>query len=112
MGGLNNMVTWTQKNNIKKWVEEKLYNLVEKLLPENYEIGFDASRVSESSYITITHPNGLDGFTIRISNHFKPCYNGEITILMSHEGVIRNKSDIKKEVVEEVKKNIAIYVKV
>jgi hypothetical protein len=30
---------------------------------------------------------------------------------MSHEGVIRNKSDIKKEVIEEVKKNIAIYVK-
>jgi hypothetical protein len=103
------MTTWTQKNNIKKWVEEKLYDVVEKLLPEGFELGFDASRISESSYLTITHPNGLDGFTIRISAHFKPCYGGEINVLMTDGESMRTKTDIKKEVIAEVKKNIAIY---
>jgi hypothetical protein len=104
------MTTWTQKNNIKKWVEEKLYDVVEKLLPEGYELGFSASRVSESSYLSINDETGLKGFTIRISDHFKGYgSNDEITILMSHEGIIRKKSEIKKEVIEEVKKNIAIY---
>ncbi len=109
MKGLNAMTTRTQKNNIKKWVDNTLYDIVEKLLPEGFELGFDASRISESTYLTITDSSGLDGFTIRISDHLKPCYGGEITVLISHQGIIRKKSDIKKEVIEEVKKNIAIY---
>ena len=104
------MTTWTQKNNIKKWVEEKLYDAVEKLLPKGFDLGFGASRVSESSYLTITHPNGLDGFTIRISAHFKPDRSSdEITVLMTEGESMRTKTDIKKEVIKEVKKNIAIY---
>jgi hypothetical protein len=104
------MTTWTQKHNIKKWVEEKLYDAVEKLLPEGFELGFDASRISESSYLTITHPNGLDGFTIRISAHFKGYgASDEITVLMADGESMRTKTDIKKEVIAEVKKNIAIY---
>lgn len=104
------MVTWTQKRNIKMWVEETLYGIVEKTLPEGYELGFDASRVSESSYLTITDASGLNGFTIRISDHFKGYgASDEITVLMTEGEKMRTKTSIKKEVLEEVRKNIEIY---
>lgn len=104
------MTTWTQKRNIKKWVEETLYGIVEKNLPEGYELGFDASRVSESTYLTITDASGLNGFTIRISDHFKGYgASDEITILMTDGDKIKTKTEIKKEVIAEIKNNIAIY---
>lgn len=102
------MVTWTQKRNIKIWVEETLFNIVEKNLPEGFELSFDGSIVSESTYLTVSNQHD-SLFTIRISNHFKPTYNGEITVLMTEGEKMRTKTSIKKEVLEEVKKNIEIY---
>lgn len=103
-------MTYSQKKNIKIWVEETLYNIIEKMLPEGYELGFSGSRVSESSYLTITDPTGLDGFTIRISAHFKDYgASDEITVLMTDGEKMRTKTEIKKEVIQEFKKHIAIY---
>lgn len=103
-------MTYNQKKNIKIWVEEKLYGIIEKMLPAGYEIGFDASRVSESSYLTITDATGLNGFTIRISAHFKGYGSSdEITVLMTDGEKMRTKTEIKKEVIQEFKKYIAMY---
>jgi hypothetical protein len=103
------MTTWTQKHNIKTWVEEKLYDAVEKILPEGFEIGFSGSRVSESAYLSIG--DGTDTIvTIRISDHFKGYRtNDEITILMSDGEKMRTKTDIKKEVMQEVRKALDTY---
>lgn len=96
-------LTRYKKYKIKDWVEDVVVPRLEKLVIDGTVISYSKSKVSESSYISITN-DLLDVFyEVRVSDHKNRNVMGrDYTVYMSDNDVMKTKRVLYKEILEYI----------